>query len=461
MNNDSVFKITEKSDSYRKLVKIIMAENQITEAEAKAVIKKADLYASEKKAREKAEAKAKKAEAKLKEKEKELYRERNFFNIPASNTTRAIMNSLKAVNNNEDPEVSIDKLNNMQQSIDRRSQYIASIEQSDTGENLFIQYVTLKKNYEAEILLSFKNIFNFQKSSGNTAKFFLYLLAEINHRVTNRSREIVKGELELSTLKMAKVLNYSSSYEAKKAAKKAFENIADIAVKGYEIIKDSRGRTKKAKSVRVETYFHLIDVKTVDTRGAITVFLNKNIDWELLATSFTVIPQNVFALNVNAMYLSFYIAIICRINVDTIKKKGEISISMKSIAKMLYLPVDEYRYFSRYVKEPIDKAIETIENTCGSFFRMTPDYSHTQAGDETATGTDYLENTRLIVEPLDEYKAYFLEVAELKAKRQKTAKQWQQRQNTELRKERARIQANKEAIEAKKKAREAKAKKAE
>ena len=218
MNNDSVFKITEKSDSYRKLVELIMQKNKITEAEAEAVIKKADLYDSEKKAREK-------AEAKLKEKEKELYRERNFFNIPASNTTRVIMNSLKAVNNNEDPEVSIDKLNNMQQSIDRRSQYIASIEQSDTGENLFIQYVTLKKNYEAEILLSFKNIFNFQKSSGNTAKFFLYLLAEINHRVTNRSREIVKGELELSTLKMAKVLNYSSSYEAKKAAKKAFDDL--------------------------------------------------------------------------------------------------------------------------------------------------------------------------------------------------------------------------------------------
>ena len=196
----------------------------------------------------------------------------------------------------------------------------------------------------------------------------------------------------------------------------------------------------------METYFHLIDVKTVETRGAITVFLNKNIDWELLATSFTVIPQNVFALNVNAMYLSFYIAIICRINVDTIKENGEISISMKSIAKMLYLPIDDSRRFFPKVKEPIDKAIETIENTCGSFFRMTPDYSHTQAGDETATGTDYLENAKLRIEPLGEYKECFLEVAQLKAKRQKTAKQWQQRQNTEIRKVKARKLAIQERL---------------
>ena len=146
------------------------------------------------------------------------------------------------------------------------------------------------------------------------------------------------------------------------------------------------------------------------------------------------------------MYLSFYIAMACRMQIDTIKEVGEISISMKSIAKMLYLPVDEYRYFSRYIKEPIDKAIETIENTCGSFFRITPDYTHTQAGDETATGTDYLENAKLRIEPLGEYKEYFLEVAELKAKRQKTAKQWQQRQNTEIRKAKARKLAIQERL---------------
>lgn len=383
---------------------------------------------------------------KNKQKKKELHQENHFLNIPASNPVRLIMNTIKAINERETPVESIDKINDMQKGIDRHIQYIASIEKSEHEENLFIQYVTAKKDYEAEYFLSLRNIFNFQKSSGNIAKFFIYLLAEINHRATNRGKEIIKGEIEFNAAEIAKTLNYSNSNEAKKAAKKAFESIADVSVRGYEIIKDSRGRVKKNKSVRAETYFHLIDVKTVEERGRITVFLSEHINWELLATSFTVIPQKALKLNTNAMYLSFYIAMACRMQIDTIKEVGEISISMKSIAKMLYLPVDEYRYFSRYIKEPIDKTIETIENTCGSFFRITPDYTHTQAGDETATGTDYLENAKLRIEPFGEYKEYFLEVAELKAKRQKTAKQWQQRQNTEIRKAKARKLAIQERL---------------
>lgn len=385
----------------------------------------------------------------LKKKEKELYQENHFLNIPASNSVRLIMNTIKAINERETPVESIDKINDMQKGIDRHIQYIASIEKSEHEENLFIQYVTSKKDYEAEYFVSLRNIFNFQKSSGNIAKFFIYLLAEINHRATNRSKEIIRGEVELSAAQIAKALNYSSSNEAKKAAKKAFESIADISVRGYEIIKDSRGRIKKNKSVRAETYFHLIDVKTVEERGRITVFLSEHLNWELLATSFTVIPQNILTLNVNAMYLSFHIAMACRMQIDTIKEVGEISISMKSIAKMLYLPIDDSRRFFPKVKEPIEKAIEAIEETCHNYFRITPDYSHTQAGDETATGTDYLENVKLRIEPLGEYKAYFLEVAELKAKRQKTAKQWQQRQNTEIRKARARKEAIKERLEKK------------
>ena len=186
---------------------------------------------------------------KNKPKKKELHQENHFFNIPASNPVRLIMNTIKAINERETPVESIDKINDMQKGIDRHIQYIASIEKSEHEENLFIQYVTAKKDYEAEYFLSLRNIFNFQKSSGNIAKFFIYLLAEINHRATNRGKEIIKGEIEFNAAEIAKTLNYSNSNEAKKAAKKAFESIADVSVRGYEIIKDSRGRIKKNKSV--------------------------------------------------------------------------------------------------------------------------------------------------------------------------------------------------------------------
>lgn len=427
MNNDSVFKITEKSDNYRQLVRLIMTKNKISEAEAKAVIKKADLYDAEKEARLKAEAKAQKAEkarqraeAKLKEKQKE----ENFPSVPSGNISNVAIVSMKVLNGKEDPNKSIERLNSQQKEVNHQASYIPYCDITSDNGYLRVNYVSKK----ADITLSFKNILNFQNDNDDIAKFFLYLLWAINHRATNRSKDITAYMLRLSVSDIKNTFKYSRNDSAKRAAVKAFRNIRNIEVTGTEIRKHNISSNK---------YFGLIEmVDETSTKGFIDIRLSQDIEWELLAPQFTVIPKNIYSASSNAFNLAWLIAYTARQNVTEIQKNGYFTLKAKNIAQKLNLPISNTRRFSQYVKEPLEKAIEELEainqSLDNNYLRITPSDNAANT-----TGDEYMEKVKFQIEPVGDYKERFVKVANTRAKKKLSAQIRKAKDNTAVRKAKA------------------------
>lgn len=183
------------------------------------------------------------------------------------------------------------------------------------------------------------------KNNKGFSKLFAYCLIKANEQ--NYSPTITFPLKDIVSVGM---------YSSLRSARKGFvDNIIKImgltfkgeCHKGKQIIKEAGGKL-----------FYHYEIEN----NYVTLYLNPQLNIEFLASYFTLMPSFAFKLNTNSFSLINYIFFLARQNTMEIKEKGCFNISLKAIHNYLCLPgLKETKEHSRLIKEPIEKAIEEIE----------------------------------------------------------------------------------------------------
>lgn len=196
------------------------------------------------------------------------------------------------------------------------------------------------------VTVSFDDITNIKgKNNKGFSKLFVYCLIKANEQ--NYSPTITFPLKDIVSVGI-----YSSLRSARKGFSDNIIKIIGITFKGEchkgnKIIKEEGGKL----------FYHYKIVNNY-----VILYLNQELNIEFLASYYTLIPSFAFKLNTNSFSLINYIFFLARQNTREIKEKGCFNVSLKAIHNYLCLPgLKETKEHSRLIKEPIEKAIEEIE----------------------------------------------------------------------------------------------------
>lgn len=104
-------------------------------------------------------------------------------------------------------------------------------------------------------------------------------------------------------------------------------------------------------------------IDTFIKNGDVVLFLNKNMDWNVLCQYYTKLPVYAFSLPSRSYSLLFYVSFLARQNSAKLKKYGYFTISYRAIQAALNLPSEIGNKNPKItIIDEIEKAIECIEN---------------------------------------------------------------------------------------------------
>lgn len=243
---------------------------------------------------------------------------------------------------------------------DRHTHY--SIEDTPTN-------VTFKKdNRTSEIMVTLDDVKLFEgKNNKGLIKLFPFVMIKCNEQNYNKRIGFSLQELVDNGM-------YSSITTARKAVKDNLEKLRKLSISGYT------KRGLKGKKIESEVHSSLITEWRIDN-SYVTIITGEFINIEFLANYFTVLPPYAFKLSLNAFLLLDYIFCMARQHARSISENGTFKISLRAIRNYLYLPTvetvkeEKNRKYNQFIKEPIESAIEEIENENKSIdFTITPTF---------------------------------------------------------------------------------------
>lgn len=185
----------------------------------------------------------------------------------------------------------------------------------------------------------------------------------------------------------------------------------DFFVKQDNILIGGQERTKKRTISQAKgKLFYNIDISKT---GFVTLAVNENLNWEYLASYFTVFPRWAYRLKTNAFAMVRYIFFVARQNGKKIKETGKFSIVLDTMREQIGLPTAEEagKNPGKLIINPIEDAITEIEDTFRkdndskeSVFTITP----VQIG--TSKINEWLQG-RLEIEISGKYAETFIQIA--------------------------------------------------
>ena len=273
------------------------------------------------------------------------------------------------------------------------------------------------KNSHTEILI--KNLNAIMEPNKGEQKALIYILGKINEQAYKPSDGLYKDRITMNLNDfVGEPWNYGSIVAARRYWKKVIIKLLNIGVA------TATKRTSGRPLTLEEGAFYLFPGYTIKN-NILTIGLNTMLDWSFILQFYTAIPSYSFGLQNRAFQLLQAISYKAQMEAEQIAQTGHFYISFKAIHQALYLPEPEnIKDTNGKIKGAIEKAIDEISDTDkGKCLKLTPDYSHTATGDDTAKIEDYLENGRLKVEPCGDYKERFTKFAQLKAGKIKKAAQ--------------------------------------
>ena len=233
----------------------------------------------------------------------------------------------------------------VQQSTRNRHEEIVTQKKGDSLR--FIR--TNKQNGNTLIVEVSHALKHLSKTNKTFAKMFLFTLQKMTAQ--NFPLEVGFSLQELVDLGM-----YSTQSNALRAFREFFTQQTDTTLTGTV----KKGRKTVKEDGGLLFYHYKLD------EGYIRLFVNENFNMEFIANYFTVFPRFAYALSNNAFNLVRYIFFLARQNTKPIKEKGTFTISLDNVRENLGLPApDEVknRKYKQYIIEPIEAAIEEIEET--------------------------------------------------------------------------------------------------
>ena len=192
---------------------------------------------------------------------------------------------------------------------------------------------------------------------------------------------------------------YSNPDAARVGVRKGFDALSKMMLSG-----EIRDRKQNLSQDEMAVLFINMQIKN----NIVTIKLNPYLNLNILAPYFTLLPRYAFSLSTRAFDLLYLIFYLSRQNIDKIRAQGYFTISMRTIQTRLSLPSEKNtRNPGRLIRDPIEKAIEEIENAS-----QTNELQLTMLGfSDEATVAEFLDSGYLKVELKGTYAKDFIELS--------------------------------------------------
>lgn len=313
---------------------------------------------------------------------------RGFVDIPTSEVTNLALTVFAAGKEQlgELPERRKSTSHNSGEiSIDRRgSSRVITLEHAESGDKATI---------------SIKDIDTLAGSNKTAKKLFVFILAKLNEQALHNGKQ-TRTTINFPLEELVGLGLYSSIRAARRGVNSGLETLTNLKIAATV----SRGKKNKIEQAELAVIFPYYRTE----KNLVTVELNSHINWETLATFFTMLPIYSFKLKTKAFDLIYYIFYLARQNVQKIKETGHFNVSMRAIHSRLMLPseIDNHDP-ARTIREPIEQAIEDIEDAAG-----TTDFTITPHFNEGSSIKEYLDNGYIEIGLKGEYAQTFIDLAD-------------------------------------------------
>lgn len=245
-------------------------------------------------------------------------------------------------------------------------------------------------------------------SNKTAKKFLVFSLVKANEQALSKG-ELIRNYIQFPLQELVEIGFYRQIPSARRAFYDAMDILTSLKVKGTL----RKGQKKTVEQAAIEVLFTGANIKN----GTCTIFLNERINWAFISAFYMILPKFYFRLSNRASDLLYYIFYLARQNIDKIRENGYFTIGFRAIQERLNLPSEVgNKDPQRTIKEPIEDAIEAIENESnGIGFRTTPIYN---MSDPIA---NYLSNGYLKIEMERHYAKAFIDLSNQKTKQIETA----------------------------------------
>lgn len=318
----------------------------------------------------------------------ELEREKDFYNVPTSPATDAILKVMGAGSD-------LAPLKTREKAVS----HSRTIEVLQNGKRR--QIVVASDNSTVTIELA--DIDKLIGSNKQAKKMFILSLIKINEQAYSDG-SMRRNFIQFPLQELIEIGYYKVPQSARKGFHDATDILTSLKVKGTL----QKGKKKTVEQSAIEVLFTGANIK----KGTCTIFLNERINWGFVASFYTILPKYYFKLSNRASDLLYYIFYLARQKTKEIENRGYFTISMRAVQERLNLPSEVgNKDPQRTIKQPIEEALEAIEDASKDLeFKITPIYN---MGDPIAT---FLSNGYLKVELSGKYAENFIALSKEKAK---------------------------------------------
>lgn len=208
------------------------------------------------------------------------------------------------------------------------------------------QWKIKSKNNKNELAITIDNVTALQRNNKGLKKLFAFIIIKGNEQ--GFSPEVSFPLQDLVDCGM-----YSTPSNARRGFKDNITKIMSLTIEGT---------TKRGKKDLRQEGGKLIYHYSI-ANNEVSISFNPKLNISFIAQYFSLLPDFAFSLSNNAFTLLEYIFYLARQNTKAIKEKGTFNIGLRAVRDYLQLPHEsETQKHSQYIKEPLENAIEEIEN---------------------------------------------------------------------------------------------------
>lgn len=314
----------------------------------------------------------------------------SFYNMPDSTASNLVMDVLGA-------GVDIADLPARKKQVNHNSKYAVM---QDGKKRL----VMVKNPTEtAEITIELADIDKLSGSNKPAKKLFVLSLIKANEQA------IHDGVLtqDFVSFPLQELIDIGF-YKTPQSARKGFNTGADILTSLK--VKGTSRKSKKSKVSVDSLEVPFTGAKIIN--GQCYLYFNDRIKWGLFAQYFTILPRYYFRLSNRASDLLYYIFYLARQNTRAIEERGYFTIGFRAIQHHLQLPSEVGNTRPKQtIKDPLEEAIEEIEDTHMSTYGATMEFTLEPVYDENATIGNYLSNGYLKVSLKGDFAQMFIQIS--------------------------------------------------
>ena len=277
-------------------------------------------------------------------------------------------------------------------------------------------------NSKAAISLETSDIEKIAGSNKATKKIFIFLLIKAKEQALHNGK-LTQKYITFSVKDLIDIGLYKTPQSARRGFEKAMGALQSLKIKGTLKKYTKKSKKGKEKADCIIDISSLLFPNTIKLRGQgqYIIYLNDFIDWKFLAQYFTFLPIYYFSLSNRASDLLYYIFYLARQHTKDIQARGYFTISFRSLQVKLNLPSETgNREPQKTIKQPIEAAIEEIENAHSTYYNNT-DFSLYPVYDDNAHIIEFLDNGYLKITLKGYFAQPFTELSQKQAKQIETA----------------------------------------